>query len=154
MASTYDCKCTKDHCEEVVPPLRDCLAAVKEVLNSAPDHPDAPYFDLMGCSLRKLHARLRTHHAATLSEEAESLVQSSAPELSEDLIRLRVEHTMLMGMLDRIIRSAATMPDRVPDDMEVFEARVRELVSIMRRHMAEEDRLLGIAMWRDTGGES
>ncbi len=40
------------------------------------------------------------------------------------------------------------------EDKEVFVLRGRELLAMLRRHEAEEDRLFYLAVWRDTGGES
>jgi hypothetical protein len=46
------------------------------------------------------------------------------------------------------------MVDRTLEDKEVFVLRGRELLAMLRRHEAEEDRLFYLAVWRDTGGES
>ena len=40
------------------------------------------------------------------------------------------------------------------EDKEVFVMRIRELIAVLRRREAEEDRLLYFAIWRDHGGES
>ena len=40
------------------------------------------------------------------------------------------------------------------DASDVFVLRVRELIAVVRRHDAEEDRLFTLAIWHDTGGES
>ena len=60
----------------------------------------------------------------------------------------------MIGMLDRLIRPVDSMADRPLEDKEVFLLRVRELISMIRRHCAEEDRLFYLAVWHDTGGES
>ena len=68
--------------------------------------------------------------------------------------RLRTEHSTILGMLDRIIRSTDALGDQTVEDKDVFFLRVRELLATVRRHEAEEDRLFYLAVWRETGGES
>ena len=60
----------------------------------------------------------------------------------------------MLGQLDRLIRTADSVVDRPVEDTDVFFLRMRELIATLRRHEAEEDRLVSLAVWRDTGGES
>ena len=115
---------------------------------------DSGYFDTIGAELRRLHARLRIHHAAGLNASPDNPAGPLPPELSEDQDRLRAEHPRILGQLDRLVRSVDTMADRPLEDKEVFVMRIRELIAILRRREAEEDRLLYFAIWQDTGGES
>ena len=80
--------------------------------------------------------------------------QKLSPELAEEVKRLREEHPIILGKLDRMIRLVDSMPDRTLEDKEVFFLRGNELIALLRRHEAEEDRLFHLAVWRDTGGES
>ncbi len=109
-------------------------------------------FEDLERELRCLHARLRVHHAADqlTSQQFDEL----PPELTEDAKRLQNEHPTILGKLDRMIRSVDSMPDRSLEEKEVFFLRGNELVALLRRHQAEEDRLFHLAVWRDTGGES
>ena len=105
-------------------------------------------------ALRMLHAQMRIHHGIGL-EAGESVADRlNAPELSSEEQRLGAEHKPMIGLLDRLIREAESMTDRSPEDQLVFTFRVREMVGIIRRHDAEDRRLLHLAVWRDTGGES
>lgn len=113
---------------------------------------DVDYVESLEEALRRMHARFRIHRARDLA--AEEADRQLPPELAETQGRLRNEHTALLGHLDRLIRSAPSMADRSYEDNEVFILRVRELIAILRRHLAEEDRLLYLTLWRDTGGEA
>ncbi len=115
---------------------------------------DGGYFETIGTELRRLHARLRIHHAARLIASPDDPAGPLPPELSEDLDRLRAEHPRILGQLDLLVRSVGTMADRPLEDKEVFVMRMRELIAVLRRREAEEDRLFYFAIWRDTGGES
>ena len=119
----------------------------------AKPHPPTD-FDAMGEALRRLHAQVRIHGATEVIPGHSDPAVPPHPEVAEDLSRLRDEHTAILGQLDRLIRVVDTMSDRAPEDKEVFFMRARELAAIVRRHLAEEDRLFVIAEWRDTGGES
>ena len=135
---------------------RDSIAAsldqLEFLIDTAPTSGfDIDYVESLEESLRRLHARFRTHRARSFGTEELGAIP---PELVELQGRLREEHPALLGHLDRLIRSAPSMGDRPQDDNDVFVLRVRELIAIMRRHLAEEDRLLYVALSHDTGGES
>lgn len=113
---------------------------------------DADTADLLAEHLRSLHARLRMRHAAgRLASSTEN--DSLPPEYAREQTRLTDECVDVLGMLDRIIRWVDSIADRTVEDQEVFVLRVREVVAVLRRHLAEEDRLFYLAIWRDTGGE-
>jgi hypothetical protein len=57
-------------------------------------------------------------------------------------------------MLDRLLRAVESMAGRPMEDQTVFILKVQELAAMIRRHEAEERRLIYLSMWRDTGGES
>lgn len=103
--------------------------------------------------LRALHAQLQSNHAAKYLGDTFVDMERAAPEMVETLRRLRDEHAALIGQLDRTIRAADAAAAGLPEDQVVFMLRVREITAIARRRDAEEDRLLHVAMWRDTGGE-
>lgn len=135
--------------------IKASLGMLEEMLDHAVDHLfDAEYFDEIGRELRRLHARIRMHHAADYADSAADDSTLLPPELTGELKRLRAEHPVLLGHLDRLIRSVESMADRSLEDKEVFILRGRELIATLRRHEAEEDRLFYLAVWRETGGES
>ena len=106
----------------------------------------------LAVELRRLHARMRIHHAADeLSPELKTA--EVVPELSGELERLRNEHATILALLDRLIRGVDGIVEQTLEDKEVFLLRGRELIAFMRRHEAEEDRLFYLSVWRDTGGE-
>ena len=115
---------------------------------------EGSYFEPLGRELKQVHARVRAHHAADYLEASGSPAPVIPPELVEEWKRLRGEHTHLFGQLDGLIRHVDSMADRPVEDRDVFFLRVRELIAVLRRHEAEEDRILDIALYRDTGGES
>ena len=131
------------------------LPQIEELLSeSAARMFDSEYFEKMATELRRLHARVRVHHAANelnICDESES---NTPPELLREQARLRSEHSAILGGLDRIIRSTSALADQTVEDKDVFFLRVRELLATVRRHEAEEDRLFYLAVWRETGGES
>ncbi len=122
---------------------------------------DMEYLEALGTELRRLHARIRIHHAVACYDRPENCVTASPPatgpvppEFVNEMNRLCAEHPMILGHLDRLIRSVDSMADRPLEDKDVFVMRVRELIAVLRRHEAEEDRLFYLTMWSDTGGES
>jgi hypothetical protein len=56
-------------------------------------------------------------------------------------------------MLDWLTRRVDAIADSTLEDKDVFLLRTRELIAVLRRHVAEEDRLFYLSVWRDTGGE-
>jgi len=121
-----------------------------DVENSAFDAAD---FETICDELGRLHARIRMHHAA-ICLEAGGGGEPLPPELAGERDRLVSEYTAILGLLDVIIRSGDAISDRPIEDKDVFFLRVYELIAVLRRHMAEEDRLFYLAVWREIGGES
>jgi len=135
--------------------ISSVLAALQDLLNNSFERMfDAEYFSTISVSLRRLHAHLRAHHASDYFPKKTSNDAPIPPELVGELYRLRGEHTLFLGNLDRLIRSVDSIADCTLEDRDVFLLRLQELMAMIRRHEAEEDRLLYLAVWRDTGGES
>ena len=135
--------------------IRTSLGEMDQLLDQGPAHiSDRPFFEKLGEQLRNLHARIRIHHAAGCIDPNLDTERASVPELVGEINRLRDEHSTMLGHLDRLVRCVDSMPDRPAEDADVFFLRTRELVAMLRRHEAEEDRLVYLAVWRDTGGES
>lgn len=134
--------------------IKHALGHLEELLVVAPEcSPEAAYFATLANEFTSLHARIRAHHAA------DCLQTPSGPrvlpaELTQDWDRLHEEHSRLLGMLDWLIRHVDSIADQTTEDKDVFILRVKELIAVLRRHDAEEDRLFAIALWKDTGGES
>lgn len=132
--------------------IRASLDQLEFLIDTAPATGfDVEYVESLEEALRRLHARFRIHRARDLADDDQS---SLPPELVEVQAQLRAEHPALLGHLDRLIRRTPSMADRPHEDTEVFVLRIRELIAILRRHLAEEDRLLYLALWHDTGGEA
>ena len=130
------------------------LRHLEELLAASPERgSEAAYFSVLANEFRSLHARIRAHHAADCLE-ATSGPRVLPAELTQKWDRLREEHTPILGMLDWLIRHVESIADQATEDKDVFILRVKELIAVLRRHDAEEDRLYAIALWRDTGGES
>lgn len=129
------------------------LSRVEEAMDAAEHSTDPDVFELLDEEFRRLHARIRTHHAVDClsSYERGPLVPA---EWGDEWVRLRDEHPRLLGQLDWLIRHVGSVADQPVEDREVFTLRVRELIAHLRRHDAEEDRLFALALWHDTGGES
>ncbi|MFQ5494657.1 MAG: hypothetical protein ACE5EX_04685 [Phycisphaerae bacterium] len=128
------------------------LAALETLFDrAAGDMLDSEIFEAIEAELRRLHARIRIHHSA---DQILANQDQFGPELAEELNRLRSEHPTIIGLLDRLIRLAESIPDRTLEDKEVFILRGREVIAFLRRHEAEEDRLFYLSVWRETGGES
>lgn len=139
-------------------PVDESIKAVLSQLEALLDHADAAsstpkHFPALGEALRRLHARVRIHHAESQLSTGETAAPIPA-EYLEELKRLSEEHSCILGMCDRIVRCIDSMADRPVEDREVCVARIRELIAVLRRHECEEDRLFYLALWRDTGGES
>jgi|GEM_PF-2201594 len=131
------------------------LPPIEAMLGDAMDRMhDAEYYGGLLDELKRLHARLRVHYAADQMIDGKSDTANTAPEFAREQNRLRAEHTVMLGTLDRVIRAGESMVDRTIEDKEVFFARIREFIATTRRHEAEEDRLFYLSVWRDTGGES
>ena len=135
--------------------VRDSLECIEElVLAVEPEdifEPDR--FATLCDELRQLHARIRMHHAAGFLAGSAAM-EALPPELADERNRLASEHMPILGQLDRILRLSDSILDRSLEDKEVFVLCVRELYAVVRRHLAEGDRLFYLAVWRDVGGES
>ena len=135
--------------------ISSMLPALESMLDEAPDRVfDATFYELIQTELKRLHARLRVHHAAGEILTAGADVAQTAPEHQREQHRLKAEHADMLGTLDRLIRAAESMADRTAEDKEVFFARLREMIATTRRHETEEDRLFYLSVWRETGGEA
>jgi hypothetical protein len=134
--------------------IKHILLHLDELLVVVPDlGPDANYFTTLADEFKYLHTRIRAHHAADCLQTPNGPRVLPA-ELTEEWDRLRDEHARILGMLDWLIRHVDSMADQSTEDKDVFILRVREIIAVLRRHDAEEDRLYAIALWHDTGGES
>jgi len=133
-------------------------AALREIdsqLSQASDRAnEREFFYALGDHLRRLHAQARIHHAAGFRRGEMDASISPPPEQAETLKRLERERPQILGDLDRLIRASEFMADASLEDRDVFVLRVKELMAMIRRHHAEEDRLFFLSVWRDTGGES
>ncbi len=134
--------------------IKAALFQLEALLNQTDVTAASPkHYAALGEILRRLHARVRLHHAESQLSTGESTAPIP-PEWLDELKRLSEEHSCILGMCDRIVRCIDSMADRPVEDRDVCIARIRELVAVLRRHECEEDRLFTLAMWRDTGGES
>ena len=134
--------------------------SVKSILNdlhglftqAAERQSEPAFFEEIGASLLRLHAQIRAQHTGNRFTLDAST--SPSPELSEEVKRLEGEHPMILGKLDRLVRDVDSMADRTHEDKEVFFLRGLELIALVQRHEAEEDRIFFLSVWRETGGES
>ncbi len=115
---------------------------------------DTAYYESLAEALHKLHALVRVHHATDMLSGPQPDSPGLPPQCTQDLLRLRHEHTDILGKLDRLVSVVNSMADQADEDQDVFLFRIRELIAIVRRHEAEEDRIFALALWHDTGGES
>lgn len=135
--------------------IREGLVALESNLEKVSDWPPpAHHIDQLAEELRVLHARVRSQHAAGALASGGLSADMIPPQYVNEFNRLQAEHSHILGMLDRLLRSVDTVTDCAYEDSEVFLARARELIAVLRRHEAEDDRLFYLAVWRDTGGES
>ncbi len=129
----------------------DCI---EQLLDDAAGQMPTPEFcENLSEALGVLHAALRAHDAADVILGSDVTTKIS-PQYADDMVRLRAEHSMLLGTIDRLIRASEAMPEQPLEDKDVYLMRMRELVAIIRRHQAEEDRLFYLSVWQETGGES
>jgi len=133
--------------------IKVSLQRIEEALDAAERSCDPEMFEFLDEEFRRLHARIRTHDAVEQLSSSESAVVVPAEQIDE-CRRLHDEHPRLLGQLDWLIRHVGSIADQPIEDREVFILRVRELIAVVRRHDAEEDRLYALALWHDTGGES
>lgn len=139
--------CTKDRS------VKSALNNLQTLFADAPRRQlEAEFFEELATELRGLHAQIRIHH--TVGKLAADEKTPSSPEFQDEFNRLAEEHPIMLGKLDRIIRAVDSMSDQTLEDKEVFFLRGLEVVALIRRHEAEEDRIFFLSIWRDTGGES
>ena len=135
--------------------MSSALSAIEGLLEGMSERMfDPDFYEALHEELRRFHARLRTHHAVEAYHAGGESIAQISPEYADQIARLRSEHSVILGMLDRLIRCVESMCDQPLEDKEVFGMRTRELIAVVRRHEAEEDRLFYLSLWRDTGGES
>jgi hypothetical protein len=133
--------------------FKDSLTTLETILGRDSSRVgDAACCDALEAELRRLHARFRAHDAAGYFSSVDP-VADIPPQLADEVHRLRSEHRAILGHLDWLVRNASSIADQGEEDQEVFVLRLRELIAILRRHEAEEDRVFFIATWRETGGE-
>ena len=132
--------------------IKESLRVIEETLENTPSFDrDGVFFDVLGAEFRRLHARIRAHDA----NDCLCVGEANLPlEVQSEWSRLRGEHPRILGQLDWLIRHVDSIADQAVEDHDVFILRVRELIAVLRRHDAEEDRLLAHAFWHETGGES
>ncbi len=135
--------------------MTNALSAIEGILDGMPERMfDHDFYEELDAELHRFHARLRTHHAVEAYHAGGESIAQISPEYADQIARLRSEHSVILGILDRLIRCVESMCDQPLEDKEVFAMRTRELIAVVRRHEAEEDRLFYLSLWRDTGGES
>jgi len=134
--------------------IPDALHRIEEFITDRPGLAlDALKCDRLGDELRHLHACVRAHHAAGFLVGTGGPQPDIPPELTGESQRLRNEHPHLIGLVDWLTRHVDAVSDQSPEDREIFDLRLRECVAVLRRHEAEEERLLQLALWNVTGGE-
>jgi len=135
--------------------IRRGLGRVEELLEAGLERDaEAARFAALADEFKQLHAHIRAHHAADYLRTNAAPGAVIPSELTQEWDRLRGEHPRILGQLDWLIRHVDAIADQSVEDKDVFILRVRELIAVLRRHDAEEDRLFAIAVWHDTGGES
>lgn len=133
--------------------IKSILAGLHERFAEAADRQLEPeFFEEIASDLARLHAQFRIQHTA--GQFTADVSTTPCPELAEEFRRLQDEHSLILGKLDRLVRCVDSMADRTLEDKEVFFLRGQELIALLRRHEAEEDRIFYLSVWRDTGGES
>jgi hypothetical protein len=133
--------------------FKDSLAAIQAILDRENNKVGDPAAcEVLGEELRRLHARFRAHDAAGYFSHLETN-GPVPPEYMDQAKRLCGEHRPILGQLDWLVRNVGSISDRALEDQEVFVLRARELIAVLRRHEAEENRVFFLAMWRETGGE-
>lgn len=131
-----------------------CVDCIEQYLDDAAGQiPNHEFCEYLSGSLGALHAAMRAHDAVDIIMGPDAAPKIS-PQYVDDMARLRSEHSTLLGVIDRLIRSSDAIPDQPLEDKDVYLMRLRELVAVIRRHQAEEDRLFYLSVWQDTGGES
>jgi hypothetical protein len=134
--------------------IKDSLQVLDDALeNTAAYSRGATFFELVDKELRRLHAHIRAHHASVCLQSPIS-GKDLPDEVHNEWTRLRDEHPRILGQLDWLIRHIELVADHPLENHDPFVLRLRELIAVLRRHDAEEERVYTIALWHDTGGES
>ncbi len=134
--------------------IKESLRVIEETLNAEPRcGRGGSFFEVLGTEFRRLHARIRAHHGMG-SLNPQGPAGRLPLEVQNEWSRLRDEHPRILGQLDWLIRHVDSVADQCDEDYDVFVLRARELIAVLRRHDAEEDRVLAMAIWYETGGES
>ncbi|MHC5110163.1 MAG: hypothetical protein ACYTHJ_09830 [Planctomycetota bacterium] len=115
---------------------------------------DTDSLEILCDNFTKLHAQLRIKHASLFIKDTRFEKEIVPPEQARQWKKLHGEYMPVMGMIDRMLRSAESVMDRDASDAELLFLRMCEIVAMMRRHLAEEDYLVCRANWDDIGGES
>ena len=134
--------------------IKDSLQILDDALDQTAAYSrGATFFELVDRELRRLHAHVRAHHATACLQPP--LSGGVVPdEVANEWARLRDEHPRILAQLDWLIRHVELVSDHPLENHDPFVLRMRELIAVLRRHDAEEERVYTIALWHDTGGES
>ena len=133
--------------------IKGSLRVLEEMLSQDTDHMfEGTYFEDAATELRRLRARVRIHHGTDSLSTKRKSAEPVAPELAAARDHLRSEHAAISGHLRQLLRSAGSIADQSLEDKEVFILRAQELVAVLRRHEAEEDRLFYLSVWGDIDG--
>ena len=115
------------------------LPQIEALLNESSERMfDSEYYEQVATELRRLHARVRVHHAANELNICDESENSVPPEFLREQARLRDEHSTILGTLDRIIRSTDALGDQTVEDRDVFFLRVRELMATAQSESASD----------------
>jgi len=104
--------------------------------------------------LSALHAQVRVLHAGGCLQKSQAGIDALPPEQARDWTRLSNECFAILGLIDRVLQCTASVLQYGEAEEELLLLRVREIVAIVKRHIAEEENLLYRAVWQDVGGES
>jgi hemerythrin-like domain-containing protein len=132
--------------------IKGSLRVLEEMLTQAADHMfEAAYVEDVATELRRLRARVRIHHGTDSRSTKRNSADRGAPGLAAQGSHLQSEHATISGQLRQLLRSAGSIADQSLEDKEVFILRAQELIAVLRRHEAEEDRLFYLSVWGDMG---
>ena len=132
--------------------LDDSIKASLDVLEQTLEHMNGHmfnerYFGKIGLELRRVQARVRVRHAAVNLATPEHGTEPIRASLLLERKRLESEHSSILKQLSRLSRGIDRIADEPLEDKQIFILRVRELIAMLRRHEAEEDRLFYLSVW-------